>query len=82
MPMQFRLGKGLIYFSFIITVTKNTKLWVFVDALQRKSISERQPKPIETSRGSPIQIVGCPLSGVVYFDTIIFYIIDMGYGCT
>ncbi len=27
-------------------------------------------------------ILGCPLSGVVYFVTIIFYIIDMGYGCT
>ncbi len=56
-PMQFRLGKGFIYFSFIAAVIKYTKLWVFMDALQRNSISERQLKPIETSRGSPIQIV-------------------------
>jgi hypothetical protein len=57
MPLQFRLGKGLICFSFKDAVTKYTKLWVFMDALQGKSISERQLKPIETSRGSPIQIV-------------------------
>ncbi len=48
-PMQFRLGKGLIFFSFIVAVTKYTKLWVFMDALQRKPISERHLKPIETT---------------------------------
>ncbi len=37
------------FFSFIVAVTKYTKLWVFMDALQRKSISERQLKPIETT---------------------------------
>ncbi len=69
--LQSRMLRGIHCALPALAWQRNPPFFGVNTATHSHSCEYRQPKPI----------LGFPLSGVVYFNTIVFYIINKGYDC-